>query len=354
MKKETQYIIFEDCIECDNKLWIFTYKYNALCVLDMEKETVVYVSSIPGEELRKERLVSKMISYNNDIILLPMRANNINIYHVESNIWDKVELPVADGNYDLNYKFMEAVVYGQYLYMIGCSYPGIIQLDVAERKAVKVLEYDLNFSKNEISPIWVRSNYVQKERKLYLASCVSNEILKLDLDNFNSETVSLGNDKNRYSGIGLDHNGVFWLSPLFNTNIVKWDGADGYNEISYKAQYNEGFFSGIVILDKIKILPRIIEGDTVVVDEDDNISTIKKVFHMFKKINNDCCLCEDLCGNCYFIKKNMIVKKISALKVDDSSAAIMLKKGMRSSGETVYLEDGLFFNLASYAKSINL
>lgn len=343
--------MFEECVEYNNKLWVFTYKYNALCTMSYENGQITYVSSIPNEEFCKERLVSKIVPYYDDLILLPMSGKNINIYHVKTNIWNEVKIPDTVCEYEPNYKFMEAVISGRYLYAIGCSYPGIIQIDLMTYKIIKVVECYVDFTPKAMQHIWVRTNCVKKENKLYLASCVSNEVMIFYLDELSYKIIKIGNEKNQYSGIALDNEGFFWLSPFFHTNIVKWDGNEKYEEIQINAQSDVGFFSGVIICDKIKIFPRMLEGHSLVIDENDNISEIDMVYHLYKKISSDKYIYEDFSGKCCLIENGKAEKNICKVHFEDVIIS-RLEKKQYLLNNAIYQEDSLLFNLKNYIGSV--
>lgn len=352
MKRYENNIVLEECVECDDSLWVFIRNHNALCTLDQEKEKIIYVASIPNEEFYKERLVSKIVPYSNDLILLPMCARNINIYHIKTNTWDQIEIPDTIYDYEPNYKFMEAVKNGRYLYLIGCSYPGVIQFDLVTYKIVKMVECYVGFSKKVKNYIWVRSSCVKIGSKLYLASCVSNEVMIFCLDSLSYSVVEVGNENNRYSGLALDNQGIFWLSPLIDTNVVKWDGRNKYTEIPIDNQSNQGFFSGIVIYDRIKIFPRVYAGCTIIVDEKENISKLNSLYHIYKKLNSDKSIYEDFYGECCFVEKGKVVNRICGLQFENSAKILGFVKEKIQLYKTVIHEDGILFNIENYIHSI--
>lgn len=82
---------------------------------------------------------------------------------------------------------------------------------------------------------------------IYLASCIDNRVLIVDIDKDTFGWRTVGKNVYRYSGIAYDGE-QFWLAPRKEGNVLVWDGADECREIKIPQRKNANYL-GIIYYD---------------------------------------------------------------------------------------------------------
>lgn len=225
------FVLIGDCI------YFFINEFNALYSLNMCTNSIEYVSRIPTEGILEKHLCSAITVYNNEIILTPYKSKKIWIYNLLQNVWTSIGLKHLD-NWTKRKECMSLIWYNGQIYIIGSTYPAIIVMN-PDTKQIRYIEEPyklLNLKIWDCKDFAFRSKIFQKDKILYLASCVSNEVCRFDLKTEKTELYKVGREDNKYSGIISDGSN-FWLSPRKNTNIVKWDGKKSVKEIQLPSDF---------------------------------------------------------------------------------------------------------------------
>ena len=76
----------------DNKAWFCGGQIGALFCVDMKTQQCEFVARIPECKFENFRLYSYCIKYMNKVFCLPSIEDNIWIYDIEENTWEKVEM----------------------------------------------------------------------------------------------------------------------------------------------------------------------------------------------------------------------------------------------------------------------
>ena len=207
--------------------YMFSQYVNLLYLYDFEKKETRLLGSIPEEEFFMNDLCGKMLLYNDYIILVPLKAKKIWKYNLKTNEWHGIELrPMVSKNC---FKFYQGLISGNKVVMIGCFYPSIVTLDLSSDKLEYHTEVFDFFSSCKSNDAFFRVDYAMVDRNIYLASCKTNVVAKINIDNYNCHFYEVGKKNNSYSGIAYDGEN-FWLSPRSSTTVVKWDGVESVYE----------------------------------------------------------------------------------------------------------------------------
>lgn len=290
-------IDFEDFEIVDNELWFSARDFNGIFRVDLINGEIKYVGILPNELYYKSRLCVKLIRIHEKIIFIPTNANNIWIYNRNSKEWS--ELPIKPiTNAKDNHKFFQIVKYKEFIYLIGANYPAIIKLDTKtnEIKYIDDMFTKLKNKKEEVSDVFFYISIVQKEEYLYLASCVSNEIFKFNMETYDYEVYEVGDSNNRYSGIAWDGNN-FWLSPRVNNVVIKWDGNETYEEFILGDEFNRNIFNfhGIIYDGTNLIMPGLEKDATIYINPNnsDKIKIERKKYNFMKILDNSMLVFQD-------------------------------------------------------------
>lgn len=196
---------------------------NLICSIDRRTENKSVWGSLPEEPLFSEKLVSRIIPWRNKLVFVPMNAKKIWIYDRDLGDWEGLLFR----NGEWKRKFFQAVLYRDKVYMIGCLYPSVICLNLTDN-SIRYMDGIMEEadSLSHISEaVYFRNSHVLIGAKLYLPSCKSNHLLKLDLETEEYQWIEIGKKDISYSGVAWDGN-RFWMTQRKGKHIVVWNGKD--------------------------------------------------------------------------------------------------------------------------------
>lgn len=285
MKKVT----FEDCVRVDDSLYMIERNYNVIYSLNIKNGDLEIIGSIPGENLLASRLGAKIIHHNDDLYFSPMNAKNIWKLNLMSKQWksyDRKDIP----NWTIQKDMFQAIAYKNKIFFIGCLYPAIIVLDTLNDKMEYIEEpYKiLNLKAKEAGDACFRTDYVQIENNIYMASCVSNEVFKFNMDTYEFDFISIGDEQFKYSGIAYDGKD-FFLSPRKNTPIVIWDGYEGIKSLELPSIFKErnGMVFGGVCYDEGKLIfPACFWDKSIVIENKTDMKIENVGYYFYKQIDD--------------------------------------------------------------------
>lgn len=285
-------IEFEDCVRIDDNIYMIDRNINLLYRMNITNGDIKIASSMPEENILAPRLGSKIIHNNGNLYFAPMNAKKIWKWNISSGKWTGFERKYIRNWTDQGDMF-QAIQYNNKIFFIGCLYPAIIILDLDSEKLTYLEEpyQHINPKAEEEKDACFRTDYVQIENTIYIASCVSNEVLKLNMDSYEYEFISVGESDYKYSGICFDGN-KFYLSPRKTSPIVIWDGDKEYSAIElpdmYKKKADRPVFAGAVYDEGRIVLPARFWDKTIILNKEGNSITTKvedKSYSFYKKLD---------------------------------------------------------------------
>lgn len=210
-----------DVLSIKDQLLFVANEINAIVTVDRKTGAQRIWGGLPEEPLFSSLLVSRIISWRNKIVFVPMNAKKIWIYDTDGGTWEG--LPIQ--NPSLKGKFFQAVLHGERLYLIGCRYPSIVCLNLETNS----LQY-LNGVMKEIDRAshgrgihYFRNSYVKKGEQLYMPSHKSDYLLELNLSTQKYRLIQMGEGHLSYAGIAWSRES-FWLFPSAGDTFFIWDG----------------------------------------------------------------------------------------------------------------------------------
>ncbi len=225
-----------DCVEVDGYLYFFSREYNFLFKLEITTGEISIVDSIPEEKMLERNLCTRVVWHDGSLYFDSMISKKIWKYTLGDGEWKGYELKKID-DFTGKMAFFQMIVYNNKIYLFGRRYPAVVIINPVSEE-VQYFEdmYTEKLKKlsKECNDLFFGRDCVQIENYIYMASCLNNTVLKFNMDTCDYEYVIVGNEDNRYSGIGFNGS-YFYLSPRGNTDAVMWDG-DNYWE-PLKIQY---------------------------------------------------------------------------------------------------------------------
>ena len=242
---ETMKLTAEDIVRVGEKYYFVALEINALCELGSDNKINV-VGNIPDEDVYTRRVCSKLLTYANQLFLLPMNGRKIWVYDLKMSSWESIEI---DNSVVTEMKFMQGIVYKGKLILIGCYYPAIVLVDLNTRDVsyIKRPYIELSALHREKCTNYFRCDCAVNSGKLYLASCLCNKVLVFDLESLEWDYFTVGNEGRLFSGITWDGE-YYWISPKTDNVLVRWDGKDEYEEYVIEDEKcgNNFRFTGII------------------------------------------------------------------------------------------------------------
>lgn len=73
-------VLFEDFILRGEEIWFFSKEFNGLMKMNVNSGVVDIVSKIPKYSYNTERLITKIVEYDEKLFCIPMNADELWIY----------------------------------------------------------------------------------------------------------------------------------------------------------------------------------------------------------------------------------------------------------------------------------
>lgn len=203
----------------DNIAYASSMDYNGLFEVDMNTGECAYICLF-DEEVDKKRLFTTAFKVGNKIYFVPASAEKISVYEPDANHLYQIEIKFVDKkiykHYRANEKFNGGVISGRYLYIIPCTYPGIIKVDSITDEISYFTDWvgdgDYVFRKSPYS----------KDGIIYIPSTIGNKILRFNLKNNLGEFINLCTSGNGWWSMCRLKN-EYWLAPRNPGPIVCWN-----------------------------------------------------------------------------------------------------------------------------------
>lgn len=269
-------------VKVENSIYFCATDVNCVYKLNLETGETILVSYIPEESSYAGRLSAKILKNNNKLYFIPYHAKKLWVLNLEDMLWKGIDiLPEEKKNYEM--KFYEAFIFQRKLYMIGCFLPILLIVDIDNYSICyeyKIHEYFIK-KQEKINDCYFKSQYVKKDNSIYLASCLSNEVVIYNLLTREIVIEDVGKKNNRYAGIIYDGEN-YWLAPRKSTNIVKWDGAEDIQEFELpESEKNDnGWIQGVIKEKDALVFPGLGGKRTIIMDKDYNISVADEEYWM--------------------------------------------------------------------------
>lgn len=215
------FLNFEAVAKADDHVaYAASNEYNALFKIDLDSGNCTYIMLFPGEQLNGVRLFVKANRINNKIYFIPASAKKMAIYDMETGNIENIaiELPQRDKypHYKPSSKFNGSVVFGKYLFMVPCTYPGIVRIDT---DTTEITYFD-NWVCEE--KYLFRKSPMVDGNCFFMPSVINNIVLKFDMHTCNGVLFHVGTH-NSGSWSMCKAGNEYWLAPQKPGPIIKWN-----------------------------------------------------------------------------------------------------------------------------------
>lgn len=208
---------FSDCIKVKNVIYAISSEYNLIFKHEIGDEYFLAINSIPEEAFYTKRLCMKMLCYNNKILFIPCNASSFWLLDLNTNIFEKIETDLLVGNFS----FSNGFIYKTKAFMIGCLNKGLAVYDFEEKKLHNYEQPYNCFSNYGVSDIYCHDYYINGDR-VFIPSCISNEVLEIDLEKLSTTIHKIGDKSIRLDCIEYLNN-KYYLTTRNSGQLIICD-----------------------------------------------------------------------------------------------------------------------------------
>jgi hypothetical protein len=220
------------CI-CDvgGVLWVLFYRCNALCKLDKKTWELEYIGSFPGEAAYAWIFFSDMVSVDSFLYFTPCSANDIAVYNMKSQTFQKIKIPDPDKKikikvaYNQNTKFLKLNKVNGCLFFIPYSFPGILMLDTSNNMITLIDSWIEPLNKIVIDSAlgyFATAVFDAETNRLLLPCLYANAVVALDIATNETTIIELNENKNGYIDI-IKIEQEYWLISYLKPSITRWE-----------------------------------------------------------------------------------------------------------------------------------
>lgn len=244
------YLTAENYLFYRDKIWFSEIDCNELYCYDIQSEKVTLICKFSAEDEYKQRLFGTLLPLEDKLYAVPLAAKKLYEIDILSYEIKEIEIKKPKERKQFKYledvKFVSAHSYNRNIYLVGATYPGIIEYDSINGEMTCYDEWV-----NDVELLRKQNNQNAFFRKtmlvgttIYAPSCMGNFVLEFNVVTKNHKFYKVGNDKCYFSSICSDGN-FFWLAPRGLGPIIKWDcKKNSWKEIgNYPREYNPCEFS---------------------------------------------------------------------------------------------------------------
>lgn len=291
MQKKEWNVRFENGICCEGKIWFADRKFNELYYYDIKQKHTEFVCDFPDEKM-EERLFGALVKNHHFLYLIPFAADKM--YKVNMKTYESVPIEIKKPDlqkysaYLEKVKFSSAYSYKESIFLIGCSYPAIIEYNCVTDEMIYYDEWITEIEKYiHYSEAALFRKAEKVEKCLYIPFCRGNAVLIFNMETREFTVRKVGDESCRYASACYDGTD-FWLLPRAAGAVVKWNETSNcYTEISLWDKQFEGnmlyAYGDIVCFqDKVFLIPLNAE-QMFIIDKETN--AVKKCSYSEKRMS---------------------------------------------------------------------
>lgn len=213
-------------VEIDDEIWFPNLNFNALMKINKLTGRLKIVDKFPNYGAIQRSLYSTICHVNRYLVFVPCESREIVSYDMETRKFTSVSLEekvIKERRFPY---FINAYVYGNYVYLFPTGATCIVRYDT-NKQSIKCLENEISTiirAMPEISYCFYQQFEIV-DRKIYIPFLELNAVAIFDLTNENVDIRNL-NIEGGCSTINYV-NGFFYLASWKNPMIYRWDVKTG-------------------------------------------------------------------------------------------------------------------------------
>ena len=213
-------ITFEAIAIKDNVGYASDYDLNSLYEVNIETGKCTFLTIFDEEPINRKRIHSCLKWIENKIYCIPGSGNKISVFNINSKTVKSISIPLPSKNkyafYNEHYKFIDAVEYRGFLWLLPSTYPGILKLDM-QTDEIEVFDKWITDTK-----FFFRAKSCLRGNKIIIPNGSSNEVLIFDVEEKRGKLKKIGTKNNGIMSICRDGEN-YWLAPRIPGAIICWN-----------------------------------------------------------------------------------------------------------------------------------
>lgn len=188
----------------------------------------------------KQYAYCEVVAYHEYLIFVPAAADEIYIYNTRIKEYTSILVPNSNIAYDSSYKFSNAFVAGDKVFLMPHFYPDMIIWDMQMGKMYREHRLYEEFVQRKITNREFFSHGgIVADNKIYVTPILENMVLEIDAISCNIQFHEVAKQEKLYTCIAYDGNNV-WLAGQKET-LTKWNIEKGTaKEYDYPMGFKRG------------------------------------------------------------------------------------------------------------------
>lgn len=215
---------FEAIAEINDRIAVgVLFNSNGLFEINLLTGKCTYIMMVQGELIDQRRLYTSACLVEDKVYFIPYAAKEIAVYDLNKKEIKKVKYNKLDsqpGNYKRKCNFSCHVRYGQYIYMIPCTYPAIVRINTEDDS----IEYFDSWNNN--IEYMFRKGVMVEEDDFYIPSVINNVVLRFNMKECKAYIYNVGEENKGHWSI-IKHKEWFYLTPMLSESVTKWNYING-------------------------------------------------------------------------------------------------------------------------------
>ncbi|HBA68296.1 MAG TPA: hypothetical protein DCZ40_02940 [Lachnospiraceae bacterium] len=225
-------LVSMDVQEKDGDLWFAASNRNGIYRIDGKTHEIIEKYRFEEEKNSEFMLYHDMEIYGKRIFLAPHKAEKIAVYDMDKRTMVYIGLKSVAEKYQNSYfsmqKFAHTFQDGEYVYMLGYTYPAIVKINVNTLEIIYIDKWAAEIAESPskyISYGYFTMGNVKRNRKILLPMGCICGLLELDLDTGETRIIRLAISMEGIGGVTNDGNGGIWIVGRGKSvsKVVRWD-----------------------------------------------------------------------------------------------------------------------------------
>jgi len=212
--------LFHRIFFIDDEIWFCDVHHSILLKMNKETWEPEYMGNFTSSSGWFLYLYLSGVLHNENLYFAPYRATEI----AEYNIQKKMMTYIPYGNIKCDDGFTAVLNYEKYIFFTPYMYNAIMRFDTESKEIdffADWLEPLKQLTTEEKLPFFAMPLRIT-ENTIMLPAYGANAVVEFNMETLKSKVYEVGQKGYRYNGICFDGKD-YWLSPLYNGPIVKWN-----------------------------------------------------------------------------------------------------------------------------------
>ncbi|MBR0163313.1 MAG: hypothetical protein IJQ12_01430 [Lachnospiraceae bacterium] len=280
LRRERDSIILDaQCaLRIDRDIYFFAKSANALYVYNIDENRTRLLSAIPGKDCFDKMMVSKILLYKDDLILIPCFGHSVWTYNLLIQKWREIRINISNNKGIVS---MQSFVWQDRIHIIGCNNPFSVVFDMKLNEAFYCHQpYDILKDKMT-NDTFFHSEYIKKNtHTVVMGCCCANWLMEYNLDSGKGTLVNTGVEISDVEGIAIW--GDERIIAARTTHAVKYFRDGLWKDVALPQDLLFVYLASVKYHENIMLLGKE-RGASLVFRDGELVETIDRAFYFCEK-----------------------------------------------------------------------